>query len=1025
MRSFFAFFVDRSLLVNLVTVAAMVFGVAAFLDVPRTLMPQIDSRTVMVTAEFPGASAVEVERQVTFRLEEVLQDLRGLDELTSETTNGAAVVTLEFEPGHHDMAGALEQAKGRVQRLDPVLPRELRSLDVQLQSADQMPGPSIHMVGADDAEPAHRRAAELLIERLRRVPSVVAVPTSLRRQDLHVVFDPERLDARGIDITAARAAVAAFLRYAPVGALRQGDEDIAVEVFQGFDGVDSLLALPLATNRAGYGVRLRDVAEVELRLQDTRTTSLRDGEPTVQLMVMHAAEGDTVAVSERVRAVVEGFDRAPEGVLVEVADDPSELVSHELGVLQNNALAGFVIVLGILLLFLGWRVAAMTAIGLPFCYLGGIVVIDALGITFNLISLLSLILVLGIVVDDAIIVAEAFSARRRRGMAPREAAIDAAHDMFRPVLGMMLTTAVAYLPILILADGNARPLSVLPIVVMTLLLLSLLESFLLLPNHLAHFAPGVGEQQELRVMAWARELYRRVLRLVVRLRYVTVLLFGSSFVAAGVLVTQHMEVIGSKNLGDGVVVHVALPESDSLRHTHQVVRPLEQAMMQADVRYVVTEIGQSTVGGRTLHGMRYASIEAVPPGSMAEREVHFDDIEAHMRPALQRFEAEGHGTAQLVVEYEQAGRDVIQIFVSGTDRIDFHAVEARIAEALQDVDGVQRVFVDPDRLQQTWRFAVDLRAAQTYGLSADAIAAQLRQHVPGPYLDRVRLAGQEMQVFTHTSDELSPEEGALRDVTVMTPRAIAVPLQRLGRWERLDTMKRIEHRDLLRIFSVDALFDPEATSSEEVAQAIETALAPVRDQWPGYHISVEEPEGEAEFRSWAIKVVVMLCGLMYVILALSLNSLVQPLLVMTAIPFGLTGVIFALYAHGMDFEILAIMGVLGLIGVVVNDALVVMDTVRREREERAEEVYTEVVCDGAARRFQAVVLTSLTTLGGVFPLAYGIMGDAGWIQPMVFALGWGLAFATLLTLVLLPCLLAIVDDGARLGRWLQARLRRG
>lgn len=1024
MRALLAFFVDRSLVVNLITVATLVFGVVTFLDVPRTLMPRLETRTITVSAELPGASAVEVERLVTFRLEEVLQDVRGLDALTSDTENGVAALTLTFEADHRDMAGAMERIKARLATLEPLLPRELRPITVELAAEDRMPGPEIHLVGADDSDPEHRRAVQLLVESLQRVPSVVAVSTSLRRQDLHVTFDEARLAAAGLDVTFARSRVAEFLRFAPVGHVRSGDQTVAVELDQGFSGLESLRALPLTVNRAGYGVTLERVADVQLQLEDPTTLSLRDGGTYVSVSVFHSPEGDTVRVSERVQEVIDGFGHLPEGVTLEIAEDVSELITHELGILQSNAIAGFVIVLGILLVFLGWRIAAMTAIGLPFCYLGGIMVLDAMGETFNLISLFSLILVLGILVDDAIIVAEAFAARLVEGRSPRQAAIDAAHDMFRPVLGMMLTTSVAFLPILLMANGNARPLAVLPIVVLTLLSFSLIESFFVLPNHLADFMPADHRSRQLAPITWARQGYRRILRGALRLRYLTVPAFAAALALAGVLVTQHMEVIGSKSLGNGVRVHVELPSSASLEQTQRAVAPLEAALAGPDVRFVETSVGRSYVGGRALRGFRFASIEAFPHGSMAETEAYFEAIEARVRPALEQFEAEGHGRAVLVVDYEEAGRDVVKIYVSGTDRIDFHAIEDRIRGALAEVEGVHDVFVDPERLQETWRFQVDHRAVLTYGLTAGAVAAQLRQHVPGPYLERVRVAGQEMAVYTHFAEDLIPEDSALQQVSIMTPRGIAVPLRALGRWERIETMRRIQHKDLLRVFQVDALFDAEATTSADVAQAIEAVLAPVRADWPGYHISVEEPQGEAEFRSWAIKVSVIVCGLLYVILALSLSSLLEPLIVMMAIPFGLTGVIFALYAHGMDLEIMAIMGVLGLIGVVVNDSLVVLDTVRRERLERPDEPYADVVVDGADKRFQAVLLTSLTTLGGVFPLAYGLMGDAGWIQPMVFALGWGLVFATLLTLVLLPAMLAVLEDLRRLGRAAVARLGR-
>ena len=359
MRSLIAFFVDRPLVVNLVTVMVCLFGVVTALGMSRTLQPPLTLKAVSVTASLPGASAVDMERFVSFRLEEALQDLRGLKELESTTRNGLVQLQLSFEPGHDDMAASVEQIKSQLSAIRHRLPRDLRPLDIQQQLLDQLPGPGMHLEGIDEANPEHRRYVDSLTERLRRLLGVVEVESSLRDQNLHVVFDNAALNRAGLDVVQARHRVLEFLHYAPVGQVRSGDDELAIAVDKGFDSIESLRSLPLVVNRAGHGVRLDQVARVELRFEEEWQRGTLRGAPFVDVQVLSRTGNDSILLSERVQTVVEEFAaRAPEGVTLTISEDYSELIEHELDILQKNGLGGILIVLVILLIFLGWRIAS-------------------------------------------------------------------------------------------------------------------------------------------------------------------------------------------------------------------------------------------------------------------------------------------------------------------------------------------------------------------------------------------------------------------------------------------------------------------------------------------------------------------------------------------------------------------------------------------------------------------------------------------------------------------------------------------
>ncbi len=1030
MKSLVTYFVDRPLAVNLITVMICIFGLVTALGMSRTLQPPLTIKAVSVTASLPGASAVDMERFVTFRLEEALQDLRGLKELESTTRNGQAQLQLSFEPGHDDMVASVEQIKSQLAAIRHRLPRDIRPLDIEQQVMDRLYAPAMHLEGIDEGNPEHRRYVDSLTERLRRITGVVDVESSLRAQNLHIVFDNGALNRAGLNVVQARERVLEFLRYAPVGQIRSGDDELAILVDKGFESIDSLKSLPLVVNRAGQGLRLEQVAQVELRFAEERGRSTLRGAPFVSIQLWSRTGNDSILLTERVRALVDEFAAAPpEGVTLEVATDPSELIDHELAILQTNGLGGIVIVLVILLVFLGWRIAVMTALGLPFCYLGSLLLVDGASVDFNLISLAAMILVLGILVDDAIIVSEAFAARLKDGLSRRDAAIEAATQTLRPVTGMMLTTALAFSPLLIIDSALSSLIRPLPVVVIAALVLSFVESFLILPNHLKDFGPLSGAIEDRRFVVLARNAYGWVLAGVCKLRYLALPGFIALAVLAGWLVSEKMEVKTNLSLGSGLIIHAELKESISLEATEDALRPLEARLKELEpdlVKYFTTRLGSAMIRGNVMEGMRFAQIQVAPTGSMAEWPQKQLGISEKIQPLIDELVAqERFEKLYLMQSYADTGasQEVVSIYVSGNDRIPFGDIQDGIEEAIERVDGVQDVYMDDDRFQDSWSFVVNHRDVLSYGLSPEGIAAQLRQRVDGPELERIRLRGEELLVFTHYEGDLPLHKRELQRVTVMTPRGIAVPLSRLGRWEKLRTLRKIEHKNMLRVFKVDVVFDEQQASSDEVKDWIQASLEPLRERFPGYSITVHPDEGEAERKIWLIKLAVFTLGLIFLSLALSLNSLVEPLLVMVAVPFGFVGVILATWLHGMDLEVMGIIGVLGLTGVVVNDSLVVVDTIRRRREAEPDAPYRDLVLAGAKSRFQAVMLTSITTLGGVLPLAYGLGGDAGWIQPMVFALGWGLLFATLLTLFLLPSMLLIKDDLRRLGSWLWGRIR--
>ena len=1028
MERIVAFFVDRRLLVNLVTVLVCVMGIAVATQLTRALFPPIEIKQISVTALLPGASAVDVERFVTFRMEEALQGMDGLEKMTSTTSNGVGVVSLEFKPSHDEMGRSLEDARSRLAAIRHRLPEDLEPIHLEQERISQVDLLHLFMEDLDPTDADHRRAVEQLEESLRRQVGVVDVETTLPQLDIDISFDRGRLDRAGINAADARARVLEYLRYTPVGEIQVGDEQIAVELDKPLDSLDDLRDLPLVVNRMGYGTTLDKVAKVEFRYREQLTHSLLNGAEFASVIVYTDVSADAITTSEAVMALIEEEIRPelPPPLALTVGADAAEIIEHELDILQVNGLGGLAIVLVVLMLFLGWRVSAMTAIGIPFCYLGTLLVLQATGINFNLVSLVAMILVIGILVDDAIIVAEEFYRQRADGLGARDAAIGAVMRVGKPVTGMVITTVVAFTPLLFIQGPLSSVLKPIPVVIIAALLLSLFESFLILPNHLRELGSSRRALKQRGFVTVGRRIYERVLARVLLLRYPAVLVVALLVAAAAYLLTEKMDVnVSGLSISANVNIVAKLPDSGSIEETRAALEPIEQIVAELPDElheYDMTVIGEATIGMTRLQGFEYATIAISPPGTVVEKDEKLEEL----RPILEEKLAEVEGFDKLFVvkfgDEEAEQRDVVTIYVSGGDRIGFEELQEAIREAIGSVESVKDIFMDESRFQRSVRFEPDSKAVLAYDLSTTQIAAELREHFSQREIARVRHQGKEIEVFTDFQDEEAPSIRDLGRITVVTPMGVPVPLRVLGDWEETRVLRHIEHQDMLRMFRVDVLYDKEEVKADEVAEAIELSLEPVREQYPTYYISVTPGEEEAKMRRWALTVGVVCIGLTFLCLALALDSLVQPIVVLLAVPFGFVGVVLALYLHGMPLGMMSVIGLFGLAGVVVNDSIVMMATINRKRDDDPGGSAKQAVIDGASSRFQAVVLTTLTTLGGVLPLAYGLGGKAGWIQPMVFSLGWGLLFATVLTLSFIPCVVLIIDDWGRILGWLWCRV---
>ena len=1030
MKRIFEYFVDHSLVVNAILVGVCLVGWLTFNSMPRDLVPNVRLQLIQLSGTLPGASAMDTEQYVTFPIEEAIHDIAGVKRLESTTSSGAFKIRVIFKPDHEEIQESLETIRARVDQLRPLLPQDLRPLTIRQEKQDTLDFMYVSLAPIDEHDEAHRKWVRSLQEQFDRVPHVVRVDSSLPRRDLYIEFDRKKIDEAGLNVTAVKQRVLEYLEYKPLGKVDVDFEEISIELRRGLAGMAALNKLPIIRNRRGEGVNLGQLAKLSLRSARQKTIQLQDGQRFVEFTLYKDVGSDILSLEKRIAAMVAGYNkRLPAPLKARVTITTGFFVERPLQIIIRNGLLGLLFVTLVLYLFLGWRVAAMAAVGLPFIYLGTFIVLDALGIGIHLISVVGMLLIVGIVVDDAILVSERYQENRGAGLDPRGAAVGAVTSLLRPVSGTVLTNIIVFMPILLIKHEMTSMLEAIPWVVIAALGLSLFESFFILPNHLKHFVSAGYQFKERRFFVWFQRGFRFVLRYTLKLRYLAVLVFVGFFALSIQLMMKMEKKFSARVSYETIYVHAKVKKTSSMKDTLKQLSPVRKVVERltaGKVEFVTTTVGKAwTPGDYTLVGMGQAELKLIIHHKYEDAKPVAAELKKALQGELKKLAA---GFAVLEVHQKDGGKkkedNLVTIYVSGGDTLSFEEIQDKIRKAVFKVDGVERIYMDPRRFQAAWQYHPDPEKLALYSLQQRNLTRQLRQHFAPQELLRLRYRGEQITAYSHFGLQGEHSFAQLAKLTVMTPRGIPVPLSLLGQWKQLQILRKIKHQDLARKFEIDVQYKKAKIAKDAIKETLEKQLEPLQRKYPQYVISVQPPIEEEEAKQWLIKIFITCLVLIYLTLIIVLNSLFQPLLVMFAIPFGISGVIFALHLHGMPLDLMAIIGLVGLTGVVVNDSLVMVDTINKRKETKPDQVYSAVVLEGAATRLKAVVLTSLTTLGGVLPLAYGIGGKTGFAQPMVFALGWGLVFATLLTLFLLPCTLTILNDFVRLGAWVGRKARR-
>ncbi|MBW2558872.1 MAG: efflux RND transporter permease subunit [Deltaproteobacteria bacterium] len=1017
-----AWMAGNSVAANLLMLVFLVGGFIWALQIKQEVFPPFDLDFVNITVSYPGASPEEVEQGIILAVEETVSGLEGISEITSSARENSGFVQIEMLEGYN-IEKLARDIQSEVDRITS-FPDEAEEPQVEIVSHRRRVI-SLALYGDQD-ERILREKVEELRDTLLQNPKITQVELSgIRDLEISIEVPQDRLRAYNLTLDDIATKIRQAAVELPGGGIKTAGGEILIRMTERRDYGEQFARIPIISSNNGTQVLLEDIATVVDGFEDTDTYATYNGKPAMMIDVYRVGDQTPLAVADAVMKHVEEWQQTlPQGISIDILRDLSNVYRQRLTMLLNNGYMGLALVLILLGLFLEARLAFWVTMGIPISFLGSILFLPQFGVSINMMSMFAFIVALGIVVDDAIVVGENIYTYREKGYPFREAAIEGVREVAMPVTFSILTNIVTFSPLLFVPGIPGKTFKAIPIVVIIVFVISLVESLFILPAHLGHRS----EKPDRAVMAWlhtrqqnfsnrfrrlVRERYGPFLDSALAWRYLTIaiglaiLILTLVYVKSGRMGITLMERIES----DYAQAEVALPYGSAIEKTEAVQTSLIQA---------ARKIADGNGGEMLVKGI-YSRIGATVNGTAGS---HTCRLRVYLTPADERPMETGDfvktwrqevgaiaGLETLVFKSDAGGpgsRAAMSIELSHRDLAVLEAAGAELAEAFSYFPKVKDINdgFAPGKQQIDFMIRPEGRAL---GLTARDVAGQVRNSFYGSVVLRQQRGRNEVTVMVRLPETERASEYNLEELMLRTPTGQEVPLREAVTMKRGRAYTEINRRGGRRVITVTADINPPSEASHVInALKVET-LPELKRKYAGLNYGFEGRQADLSASMKSLFMGLMLAMLViYALLAIPFKSYIQPLIIMVSIPFGIVGAIVGHLLLGYSLSVMSLFGIVALTGVVVNDSLVLIDFANRQRA-KGKNLH-DAIHTAAIIRFRPILLTSLTTFGGLTPIMLETSRQARFMIPMAISLGFGVLFATLITLILVPCFYLVVED---------------
>lgn len=1035
MKKFLAAFASNVVFANIMILLMFLMGAMSLFMMRREMFPEMSLDRIQISIPYPGADPEEVEEGILRKIEDALQGEAGVKELlTSGGENmGTAIVTLDERANTRDV---LDRVRAKIDAIstfpldaeNPVVSEMLLEDPVVILS-----------VSGEMSEARMKEWAEgVKGELLQLDPITVVEIFGARAYEISIEVSELRLREFNLSLEEVTRAIREHNVNIPGGLLRSSTEEIRLRTIGRRYRGEEIAEIPVLTRRDGRVVTLGDVADIRDGFEQNTMRPGVNGQPALFLYVNKTAEQDALDISKATLRYIESKQELiPENLNLDLIFDSTTMLRARISLLVKNGLIGLVLVFVLMWLFLDLRLSIWAGMGMPISIAGALVILWAVGGSINMISLFGLIMVLGIIVDDAIVVGEAiYHHQQQPGVDPRKAAVEGVAEVGMPVLGAVTTTIIAFMPLMFVGGIMGKFIAILPVVVIACLIVSLYECLLLLPAHLAEKKPTrkrtrpkgklsrlnetLHEHTGKRLERFAAGPYQRFLKMALQWRYLAlslamaILIMTMGALAGGRLAFQMFPAFDSFML----TAYVEFPNGTPVDVTDAALEQIKGAAfsLNADlktksgkpvVEKVLSVVGQNLndpyASGATPH---VGSVQIILVEN-TDRFLSSEEIQDLWEERIGLIP----GTEALSLQSLDAGPPgkPVDIRLMGNDLNQLRLASEDLKALLKTYPGTRQIQTDLRPGKNELRFRLKPEALHL-GITLADLGRQLNTAYYGGEALRIQRGRDEIKVMVRNTEAERAQLGSLQNLRVRTPDGREIPLTAVAEMETSPGFSSITRVDGMRAVSVNSDVNSDAGNAGRISADIEKKHFPaIQAKYPGVYLEFqgEKKDSAESMGSLFIGFPIALVGI-FVIIATIFRSYLQPMIIMLTVPFGIIGAVIGHQLRGVELSMMSMFGIVALAGVVVNDAIVLIEAFNANISKGMK--IREALLEAGQRRFRAVFLTTLSTVGGLMPMIVEQDLQAQFLIPMALSIAAGVAFATLLTLLLIPSLILILND---------------
>jgi len=1032
MKNIISWFANNHVAANLIMVFLILAGLFAIQNIKVEVFPDLSLDIISVSMEYPGASPAEIDEAIVRRIEERVAGLAGIERINSTSRENVGTVSIEVINGW-DIRKLANEVKSEVDRIRTFPEEAEKPIVRQMTRKNQVINLALY---GNAPEATIKHLAEKIKDDLTTLPEITLVDLfGVRASEIHIDIPEKTLRQYNLTLDKVANVIRRSSLDLPAGSIKTIDETIMIRTKGKRYYAEQYANIAVVTKPDGSKVTLGDIAQLNDGFEDVDISVSTHGKAAAFIQVYRVADQNALDAARAVKTYIEDIrGNLPEGMEIEYFNDMSVILRSRINLLMKNMALGLLLVVLILSFFLNFKLSFWVTLGIPISFAAALWLLPYFSISINMISLFAFILIHGIVVDDAIVVGENVFRKREKGIEPLKAAIDGTVQMANPVIFAVLTTIAAFWPLLNIGGVRGNIMKNIPVVVILVLLGSLVEALLILPSHLARSKFILPDNKDVKknekpANRWLKKLirgpYHNFLKRCLKWRYAT-MTFGIALliISISLLTSGRIKMtIFPKIDSDMLVCSIVMPPSTPVAKTREILNHIEQSAIE-----MLKELDTKRPEGAppllkqyySLLGVHMRGMGPVASGSRGGHlaQVHIQLISGEDRDIKATYLAgEWRKKTGTIPDIESisftgqmgGGGTAVEIDLSSDDDDKLLSAVDAMKSRLQEYTGLRDINDNymPGKNELQIKL---LPEARSIGITLSDLASQVRAAFYGAEGLRIQRGQDEVKILVRYPDAERKSLGNIETMRIRMPDGTEIPFNRVAKVSMEEGYATISRSYRRRVIAVSADIDEETANSTEVNNdLIEKILPELRNEWPGVRFAIEGAgKRNQEFMSEILKSFLLTIFLIYALLAIPFKSFSQPLIVMSAIPFGMVGALLGHLIMGYDLSMMSLFGIVGLSGVVVNDSLILIEATNRLRE--GGKSHFDSIVTAGTMRFRPIILTSLTTFGSLMPMILERSIQAKFLIPMAAGLAFGVLFATGITLLLIPCLYLILED---------------